>query len=509
MTEPKCQSCTWKSPTLQADGLSWILNSEENKAPSVAVLTLEEASVLIQNEWRDGTGDKVTNDRSLKRILARLSLDSIDERNRLESVVIEESESEAGPEQQPLGEDLLLSLQDLLFGPKAPTSPVKDEGEVQRDPEHSASTHERMQKSIPLMHEVVLAESGIAMFSSQQKLTLKTGSEDSAETGGHASAPSSGSHVSNEFLNSSFAFHQFDCHSDCTESTGTEGIHTQLNGSTVFNRRRLRSGDTVCSEISCGESWEANSSLFGRDHAPAFLSQSQSQAQSYVLPSPPEASPPASRRPETIFEANRETLETSVNQSSSSGAPTISNMLMSQSRDQADAAAGEERALGIAVARAHGSLLNSIHSASLSPSDASHEEDVGPDGEDALMGVSLHSAIVSRALPASEMGMHQPDAPLHSPSAGSRDITGMASEEPSDLSEKTTSPNVTAASASPTKAPSSPRKGKASQGSASSADECALCLDVLVLPTMLPAPVKNMIYAALGVLQVDVRRAHR
>jgi hypothetical protein len=484
----------------------------------VAVLTLEEASVLIQNEWRKTGRDAESDDSNFIKLIKRLCVDSIDERNRLDSVTVEDDESEARKEQPPLGEELLLSLQDLMLRRKTPSDDhAKDVKDTQRGQDPTATANEVMQKSIPLMHEVMLAESGIAMFSSQ-KLTLKTGSEDSTETRVHASAPSStASHVSDEFLNSSFAFHQFDCHSDCTESTGTEGVVTQLHSSIVFNRRRLRSGDTVCSEISCSEGWEANSSLFGREKGgPQSQSQAQSQAQaqaqSYILPSLSEASsPPVPRRPETIPEA-KEAWESSFNQSCSSGAATINNM-MSQSRDYPDAAVGVEDRQEIAMACSISSLASSIHihSAPLSPAEAWREGDEEAAGrEDALLGRCLHSAIVSRALPASELGVHRPDvtsprapAPVHS------DMAEVAREDPSDLSEKTTSPNVTTAPASPDKHSTSPAAHKSSPGSHDAVEESAVCLDVLVLPTMLPAPVKNMIYAALGVLQVDVRRAHR
>jgi hypothetical protein len=308
---------------------------------------------------------------------------------------------------------------------------------------------------------------------------VNTASDESGDAGGQASAPSSVSQPQNEFINASYTLGQFDCVSDCTESTGGEFGMNPLGTGVGFTRRRLRSGDTAYSEVSNGDAWDNNSSLF---HTTSAVG---TQSQSYFLPSPT-LSP-------ILPQVRPAPTEGGVNQSSSSSAPTISNMVLSQSYDLAQ---GVESSAG--PERSYTAVENSwagLHAA-LTPLSGVSEECASEGQRDDLVGVSMHSAIVSRAPPAAlaSAAMRRSPSPGRSGRAGTAlSKENLANEEMEQVSDKLGAADAEARSL-----------GEGQQ----EPDEPQV-VEVLVLPTLLPPSVQAMLVTALGELGAEVRRENR
>jgi hypothetical protein len=320
-------------------------------------------------------------------------------------------------------------------------------------------------KSSDLMREVLCADGG----PQSHPLSVRTDTNDDAE-----GAPSSGSHASNDFMNSSFMFHQFDCRSDCTDSTGPDaGAGPNPLGTTLgFPRRRFRSADTTSTDVSVNDTngWDANSSMFNTLAPPA--------SQSYLLPTPPlspcaesadggssaaqdsawrDVSSAAGEGGDRSYMASA----SDVDQSHSSSAATVSNMLVGegQARNRVDGL------YGLSVPQRPSAIL------------AVDSDDSG-DGEGGI-AYERRGVQAGRGL--------QPVLPPQIV-AVSRPVTQHQSLETASQQERR-----------PADSPDRERTGEPEEP----------IVDVIVLPTLLPASVREVVHGALDRLSVEVRREYR
>jgi hypothetical protein len=320
-------------------------------------------------------------------------------------------------------------------------------------------------KSSDLMREVLCADGG----PQSHPLSVRTDTNDDAE-----GAPSSGSHASNDFMNSSFMFHQFDCRSDCTDSTGPDaGAGPNPLGTTLgFPRRRFRSADTTSTDVSVNDTngWDANSSMFNTLARPT--------SQSYLLPTPPlspcaesadggssaaqdsawrDVSSAAGEGGDRSYMASA----SDVDQSHSSSAATVSNMLLGegQARNRVDGL------YGLSVPQRPSAIL------------AVDSDDSG-DGEGGIAyerGGVVAGRGLQPVLPPQVAAVPQPDTQHQT-----HETASQQERRPADSPDR-----------------------------AGEGESEAPILDVLVLPTLLPASVREVVHGALGGLSVEVRREYR
>lgn len=462
----------WVEPSRLHRGIEWLLKPSRKGAFRAAVIGLDFTCVLSEHMSQQLDENSINR---LSLIISKLIKDAcFEEGGKLSDFGFEENDSNASS----LSSDLLDVLQSIFRAE-----------EINKRCKTSDS-----QYSV-LIEEVVCVESGIAM-SSSRPLVVGTDVNEPTETEG---ALSSGSNVSNDFMNSSFMYHQFDCRSDCTDSTGAEGVVNSLGSHISMTRRRVRSVDHTYSETSAGEGtcWDANSSLFS-PHAALALDQ-----QSYLLPTPPDT--PGARTgaaTRTGADAEQKGVEEwgdcgkDINQSSSSGAPTISNMLLSQSRVSSATATREE----------------------------CEGEGEGVNGTDEV----VCSKIVSRAVPRAVLsgsGREQASSNSSSDRSGSSE-TSSASSTGSSLNSSAGSSTESAETVTASSVPSGPaatlhdramqhaqtvcsEQGDYQEDQNKEVKEGEVVLEVLVLPTMLPFAMRSMLHSALAVLGVQVRREHR